>query len=296
MNEPLPVITIEHLLQKNDPEGIRSHRGIAIVQCVDKLTLFSQPARLNASTIFVCNRGHIECDINLKKYSIEADSMLVILSDDIIRVHHSEDVLAYAIILSEEYMQTLLLDFRLRSEIINTRGIGPLHIDNDNMDSLNAYRELLIKNIRENNSNVINGLAQALSYTVLNLLKRHQSKVLINTGTVSRAQQLFDHFMHLLYSYHTSQRSIKFYADHMCLTGKYLSRMVRSYSGRSAVDWINEYVMLEIRMMLHYTTKTVKEIAYSLNFPSQSAFGKYFKQQTGMNPKQYRQSQQTKLI
>ena len=86
--------------------------------------------------------------------------------------------------------------------------------------------------------------------------------------------------------YHDRERSIQFYADKMCLTPKYISGMIKTYSGKCALDWINDYVVIEAKMMLRYTT--VQEISNSLNFPTQSAFGKYFKQQVGVGPKQYR--------
>ena len=41
-------------------------------------------------------------------------------------------------------------------------------------------------------------------------------------------------------------------------------------------------------MMLRYTEMSVQEVAYALNFPTQSAFGKYFRHLLGMSPKQYR--------
>ena len=67
--------------------------------------------------------------------------------------------------------------------------------------------------------------------------------------------------------------------------------MIKAYSGRGALDWINEYVVTEAKMMLRYTDMTVQEVAYALNFPTQSAFGKYFRQQVGMSPRQYRQEE-----
>jgi transcriptional regulator GlxA family with amidase domain len=41
---------------------------------------------------------------------------------------------------------------------------------------------------------------------------------------------------------------------------------------------------------LKSTDLTIQEIAYSLNFPDISFFGKYFKRYTGMSPKQYREN------
>lgn len=148
---------------------------------------------------------------------------------------------------------------------------------------------LFRKNMEDGNPDVIKGLAHALSYTILSMVKRFRinqhNGELKNT---SRAQQLFDQFMTMLHIHHDMERSIQFYADKMCLTPKYLSGIIKSYSGKTALDWINEYVVLEAKMMLRYTAMTVQQISNSLNFPTQSAFGKYFKQQVGISPKQYR--------
>ncbi|MBF1605860.1 MAG: AraC family transcriptional regulator, partial [Prevotella shahii] len=45
---------------------------------------------------------------------------------------------------------------------------------------------------------------------------------------------------------------------------------------------------LELRVQLKNTTKSVKEIAKELNFPNQSFLGKFFKEQVGLSPSQYR--------
>ena len=74
----------------------------------------------------------------------------------------------------------------------------------------------------------------------------------------------------------------------MALTTKYMSLMIKAYSGKSALEWLNEYVIMEARLLLDYTDLTVQEISYRLNFPTQSAFGKYFRQQVGVSPKSYR--------
>ena len=45
-----------------------------------------------------------------------------------------------------------------------------------------------------------------------------------------------------------------------------------------------------IKAKLKSTDMTIQEIAYSLNFPSASFFGKYFKRHMGMSPLEYRNS------
>ncbi len=83
---------------------------------------------------------------------------------------------------------------------------------------------------------------------------------------------------------------VGFYADKLCLTPKYLSKLIRNATGRSAPEWIDAYVILEAKNMLKYSNATIKEIVFRLNFPNQSVFYKFFKARTGMTPTEYRNS------
>ena len=240
--------------------------------------------------MLVSLKGEIDCSINLKRFKITENQLLVNFSGDIIQVHRSENVAGYVIIISEDYLQQLQIDFTLRAQsYIDLRGNGPICVPYDELAYLKPYYDLFRKNMADNNSEVIKGLAQALTYTILAMVKRYQSAIPHGEGrSDTRCQQIFDEFMTLLHVHHDRERSIKFYADRMCLTPKYISSAIKTYSGKCAHDWINDYVMLEAKMLLRYTTMTVQEISNSLNFPTQSAFGKYFRQQVGMGPKQYR--------
>lgn len=81
-----------------------------------------------------------------------------------------------------------------------------------------------------------------------------------------------------------------FYADQLCLSPKYLSKLIKEVSGKSAPEWINAYVMLEAKHLLKYTDISIKEIVFKLNFSNQTVLYKYFKAHTGMTPTEYRNS------
>jgi AraC-like DNA-binding protein len=76
----------------------------------------------------------------------------------------------------------------------------------------------------------------------------------------------------------------------MCITPKYLSETVKQVSRRTPNDWIDNYVVTELRVQLKNTTKSIKEIARDMNFPNQSFLGKYFKEHVGMSPMNYRRA------
>lgn len=283
-------ISVERLLEQDMPNLVGFNNDIVMLSNFSDMSLFAHPVRLKATTVLICLHGVIDCNINLRNIRIAENHMLVNFAGDIIRVNGVEDFTGYAIIISEEYLREIQLDVMFRAQsYINLRDNGPIRVPYEALENLKPYYCLLKHNMEEGNSEVIKGLTLALSHTIISLMKRYRPQPVVESErNVTRAQQLFEKFMKLLNVYHTKERSLQFYADKMFLTPKYVSGVIKSFSGKAALDWINEFVVLEAKMMLRYTEMTVQEVAYALNFPTQSAFGKYFKQQEGVSPKQYR--------
>lgn len=104
----------------------------------------------------------------------------------------------------------------------------------------------------------------------------------------SNASVLSKSFLELVKENFNKERQLKFYSDKLCITPRYLSRVVKETTGSSAAEWIEKYVTLEARALLKSTNMTIQQISDELNFPSQTFFGKYFKRRVGMSPKEYR--------
>lgn len=290
MMTPVTDISIERLLEQENLTLVGFKKDIVMISDFGDTSLFAHPARLKATTVLVCLKGEIDCSINLRDFHITENHILVNFAGDMIHIRNVDDFAGYAIVISEEYLQQLQLDFRLRVQsYISLRDNGPIRVPVDELVHLKPYYDLFRKNMEDGNADAIKGLGLALSHTIISLMRRYRPQTLADGDCGQpRAAQLFDRFMQLLGTYHTKERSLQFYADRMFLTPKYVSGMIKSYSGKGALEWINSYVVLEAKMMLRYTDMSVQEVAYALNFPTQSAFGKYFKLQTGCSPRAYR--------
>lgn len=81
---------------------------------------------------------------------------------------------------------------------------------------------------------------------------------------------------------------MSFYAEKMNRTPKYLSGEIKRITGRSILEWINEAVLIEMKVQLKTTDYTVLQISEVLNFSSPSVFVQFFKHHTGITPLQYR--------
>ena len=84
------------------------------------------------------------------------------------------------------------------------------------------------------------------------------------------------------------ERRVGWYASQLEITAKYLSEVVKNVSKRTPNEWIDSYVVLELRVLLKNSPKSIKEITEELNFPNQSFLGKYFKEHVGVSPSEYR--------
>ena len=88
-------------------------------------------------------------------------------------------------------------------------------------------------------------------------------------------------------------RDLSYYANKLCKSAKYLSRVIMEATGRSATDWIERCVIMDAKAQLSSTQKRISEISDDLNFASPSFFGKYFKRLTGLSPRAFREAEQS---
>lgn len=106
----------------------------------------------------------------------------------------------------------------------------------------------------------------------------------------TRGYWLTAEFKRLLSQYCTRERSLSFYADQLCVTPNHLSETVKVHTGRTAGEWVGEAVVLEAKVRLQDPVFSIAHVANCLHFADQSAFGRFFRQATGVSPSVYRQA------
>ncbi len=106
--------------------------------------------------------------------------------------------------------------------------------------------------------------------------------------STSASRKLFNDFCKLLGENCCKYHDVKFYADKLCITPYYLSRVTNRVFSVSPKELINRQIVMEIKSLLTSTELSVKEIATLYNFESTSYLGRYFRRHTGMTPSEYR--------
>jgi AraC-like DNA-binding protein len=105
----------------------------------------------------------------------------------------------------------------------------------------------------------------------------------------TRSQLIAAGFKQLVNTHYATERSLTFYADKLCITPKHLAETVKEVTGKRAVAWLAEAVVLEAHILLQNPALSISQIADTLHFADQSTFGRFFRSNTGASPASYRQ-------
>ncbi len=267
------------------------------------LEILKYPIRFDGYILFFLKRGHFKIDVNLNSYQVHEHSLLVTVPGNIIRLENLSDKkiadthLVY-VVLSKNFVSSLHLDFNKVFQDSLQMLENPCIVLNQEQLALAESYFLLSKQIigasLSNKREIIGELLSSLSYMAEDIWEgqlQNRSGNAAREDPNARANLTFERFIKLVTDYHTSQRGMQFYADKLCLTPKYLSKVVKEASGRSGPEWIDAFVILEAKNLLRYSGDSIKEIVYKLHFPSASVFNKFFKSNTGLTPSEYRRGE-----
>ena len=117
-----------------------------------------------------------------------------------------------------------------------------------------------------------------------------QNSIELNPTQLTRQEEIFQRFISLVNTHSKKERNVNFYADKLCLTPRYLNTVIRQASQQTVMDWINQSIILEAKVLLKHSNLLVYQVSDELNFPNPSFFSKFFKRMTGMTPHEYQQT------
>jgi len=112
----------------------------------------------------------------------------------------------------------------------------------------------------------------------------------VNHDVLSRMEQLLDEYFDGQETQTNGLPTVEFIADKLNLSPHYLSDLLRSLTGQSAQQHIQEKLIGKAKEYLSVTNLSVAEVAYQLGFEYPQSFNKLFKRKTNVSPLEFRQT------
>ncbi len=256
------LIDLKQTLFSGGYNEILIRNGIAIVLCKSdngSIMVDGKVYKLHPNNVIVLPENHV---IGLNSVVSEQNSIIAVTIDHILNMPSPIDTNIFSY----------------------SRYLSVIKVSDDKFEDLMSYYRFLYKESLDESKykeEIINSIFYAL---ILEIVAEYEKVFSIEVNDI-KAESLSDRFFRLLATYYKQYRTVKFYADKLNLTPKYLSTAIKRATGRPILDWIHDAVLIEAKMLLRTTNLTVQQIADTLNFSSPSAFVQFFKKHTGITPK-----------
>ena len=255
-------------------------------------------SEFNQCGLFLCQKGQAEILLGGRPYQINKRNLFIYTAANLLQIRQrSADLEGIMIEVDLDYVIPIVNKVANSENLLYLRENPCLSLSEEQY----TFVENLLKSVekrtnRENicnssrqkqhlTSELIKSWGQVICYELLNIYFSNEPQTPLPQD---KKDKIFQNFMITLYRYYRQERDVTFYADKQCLSARYFSSVIKEKSGSSALQWIIQNVITEAKYLLDNTDLSIKEIATKLNFPTQSFFGKYFKQYVGISPKAYR--------
>ena len=238
--------------------------------------------------VIVLTRGYVTPIVNLTQHRFEAGQLIFLSQNSIVEPHgFSDDIQGFGLSLTDEIARLVFPNDLPKLMDGHVRDCN-FSLSEEEMKQVEALHTLLYNIIHSEQkaAQVILNLTAAFLWQADYLWNRHENE---SRGSLSREQRVFTDFVQLVSRYAIQEHNIDFYAQHLFLSPRYMSTLVKQVSGKAAKQWIDDAIITRIKVELRHTNKSAAEIADEMNFPNPSFFCKYFKRMTGMTTQVFRE-------
>ena len=265
--------------------------GLVLSDRIADAPIPNEPTRMNFILMALCRHGKAQYSIDTREQTVKPGDLLFISERHIVDNYMaSPDFECLCIMVSTEFYHgfiqnvknvSSLLLFSMNNPVVT---LTPREIQVYS-NYYQTIREKMSDHEHHYRTDLVKALLLAMFYDMSNVIWRVEQQ---GTKAQTRADVIFAQFIRLLEQHFRKERRVSWYAEQLFITPKYLAEIVKQVSKRTPNEWIDNYVVLEIRVLLKNSTKSIKEISDELQFPNQSFLGKYFKEHIGVSPSLYR--------
>ena len=277
---------VYHNLKYNDGE-------IYFADNITSIPGLMKQFKVNFIAYVIVTEGRLSLDLNGANYHLERNCSLFVDRKMVIdNVKHTENFSCVICAMSTDIGFGFFNKSLLQS-IMHIWTNPVIKMEQNEVDLMMRYYELLVFKMEHQEMNfgreTVRDIIRCFAYDLLSNINKH----LDNDGEgdiLRQGARIYRKFMLLLAENSNVNRSVKSYADELCVSPKYLTSVCRRHGNYTASELIAASIISRIKQLLLYSDLSIKEVAAEMGFDNLSFFGKYVKKHLGLSPNNYRKA------
>tara|TARA_B100000780_G_scaffold278883_1_gene254178 strand:- start:189 stop:1064 length:876 start_codon:yes stop_codon:yes gene_type:complete len=244
-------------------------------------------------SIAYCFEGNYEVELSFQKYNLTPGNLMFFKPGEIHHLIAAHNYKGFLVTFSKHFFltKTNWIPEVITQPFFMEGSNSLMELKQEDQDKLDFYfKALLLKNKEQYNSNkkkIIRTLIAGLLFEINALYPKANKKEEHNK---SRYKTVVRNFKELLQAQFMKEKEVSYYADKLHVTSGHLSDILRTETGKSAKEHIQDKIILEAKVLLQGSHLSIGEIAQMFQFTNDSSFIRFFKNKTGLTPAKYRLS------
>lgn len=277
---------VYHNLKYNDGE-------IYFADNITSIPGLMKQFKVNFIAYVMVTEGRLTVDMNNVTYQLEKNCSLFVDRKVVINnIKHTENFSCIICAMSTD-IGFAFFNKSLLQSIMHIMANPVIKLEQDEVDLMMKYYDLLVFKMDHQEMNygreTVRDIIRCFAYDLLSNINLHLNQ---DSGDemLRQGDRIFRRFMLLLADNTNVNRSVKSYADELCVSPKYLTSVCRKHSDFTTSELIATAVISRIKQLLLYSDMSIKEVAGEMGFDNLSFFGKYVKKHLGLSPNHYRKA------
>ncbi|SEL88311.1 helix-turn-helix domain-containing protein [Parapedobacter koreensis] len=282
---------IHQLIKQHDKLGIRLSSNANHYLPADLLQKLLHPHRLTFYFFVFMDKGSSNYKVDLQDITLSSGQLLFVLPNQVVTPPPIKDDLEYFKVGFDE--NTLALLPQQFPFLVNPLNTQTIPVGDDAKQRIRKVFEILNQLLHtEGKHDVDTEVILAHLNTLLTEFNSAYFKGKTQDNISSLKLSKYIEFKLAVETHLTEQHSVNTIAEQLAITPSSLYGIVKEFSGISPKEFITNRLITEAQRKLHYSKRSVKELAYELGFNDPDYFSRLFKKSTGKSVSEFLAEQQ----
>jgi AraC family transcriptional activator of pobA len=222
------------------------------------------------------------------RIKFQSPCILLIPTNSFHGFEYQENTTGEVFTISEEFIETIFKSTPLMLQELSKAKQYFFESNSEDLKNLNFLKDKIISELSDNNRYELICLQSLFQLFFIELYRLNNESDNSKDLSSNKTLGYFHSFKNMIKKTLPESKLIKEYASELRITPVHLNRICQTLVQKSALQVVQDYSLTEAKKYLLYTSYSISEIAYLLQFKDPAYFSRLFKKQTGFSPNTFR--------